>query len=69
MELIPVSLPNYIVPYLGTSTLRSRHLDRLSYVYAADKRIPTTSPFLNPISIGLLTFGTVFLLILEKYSP
>ena len=30
---------------MGTSTLRSRHLDPLSYVYAADKRIPTTSPF------------------------
>ena len=44
-ELIPVSLPNYIVPYMGTSTLRSRHLDPLCYVYAADKRIPTTSPF------------------------
>ena len=44
-ELIPVSLPNYIVPYMGTSALRSRHLDPLSYVYAADKRIPTTSPF------------------------
>ena len=44
-ELIQISLPNYNVPYMGTSTLRSRHLDQLSYVYAADKRIPTTSPF------------------------
>ena len=33
-NLIPVTMPSYIIPYHGTSKLRSSHLDYMSYIFS-----------------------------------